>query len=55
MLVNNAGTTIPKKFEAATLEELDRLIDSRRFHRNAGCVKQMKDGGRIITIGRVRT
>jgi 3-oxoacyl-[acyl-carrier protein] reductase len=27
VLVNNAGTAIPKKFEDATLEELDRLID----------------------------
>jgi 3-oxoacyl-[acyl-carrier protein] reductase len=27
VLVNNAGTAIPKKFEEATLEELDRVID----------------------------
>src|SRR5207249_949232 len=27
ILVNNAGTAIPKKFEEATLEELDRVID----------------------------
>src|SRR6202166_5045196 len=27
VLVNNAGTAIPKKFEDATLEELDRVID----------------------------
>ena len=26
VLVNNAGTAIPKKFEEATLEELDRVI-----------------------------
>jgi hypothetical protein len=25
--VNNAGTAIPKAFEDATLEELDRVID----------------------------
>jgi 3-oxoacyl-[acyl-carrier protein] reductase len=27
VLVNNTGTAIPKKFEEATLEELDRVID----------------------------
>ncbi len=27
VLVNNAGTAIPKRFEKTTLEELDRLID----------------------------
>src|SRR3981081_3601631 len=27
VLVNNAGTAIPKKFEDATLEESDRVID----------------------------
>src|SRR6266853_3828832 len=27
VLVNNAGTAIPKPFEETTLEELDRLID----------------------------
>jgi len=27
ILVNNAGTAIPKKFEEATLEEMDRVID----------------------------
>src|SRR4029434_10925805 len=27
VLVNNAGTAIPKTFEQTTLEELDRLID----------------------------
>jgi 3-oxoacyl-[acyl-carrier protein] reductase len=27
VLVNNAGTAIPKPFEAATLEEMDRVID----------------------------
>src|SRR6201993_5466471 len=27
VLVNNAGTAIPKKFEEATLEEMDRVID----------------------------
>src|ERR1700676_5092825 len=27
VLVNNAGTAIPKPFEEATLEEMDRVID----------------------------
>src|SRR5437879_5004051 len=27
VLVNNAGTAIPKTFEETTLEEMDRLID----------------------------
>src|SRR5882724_7563200 len=27
VLVNNAGTAIPKPFEEATLEEMDRIID----------------------------
>src|SRR5882724_5084116 len=27
VLVNNAGTAIPKTFEEATLEEMDRVID----------------------------
>src|SRR6201981_3720637 len=27
VLVNNAGMAIPKRFEEATLEELDRVID----------------------------
>jgi len=54
ILVNNAGTAIPKKFEDATLEELDRLIDLNvrgTFIATHAALKQMKDGGRIITIG----
>src|SRR5258706_13315600 len=27
VLVNNAGTAIPKSFEEATLEEMDRVLD----------------------------
>jgi 3-oxoacyl-[acyl-carrier protein] reductase len=54
VLVNNAGTAIPKRFEEATLEELDRLIDLNirgTFIATHAALKQMKDGGRIITIG----
>ena len=54
VLVNNAGTAIPKKFEEATLEELDTLIDLNirgTFIATHAALKQMKDGGRIIMIG----
>ncbi|MGD0988823.1 MAG: 3-oxoacyl-ACP reductase family protein [Candidatus Sulfotelmatobacter sp.] len=54
VLVNNAGTAIPKKFEEATLEELDRLIDLNirgTFIATQAALKQMKNGGRIIMIG----
>jgi 3-oxoacyl-[acyl-carrier protein] reductase len=54
ILVNNAGTAIPKKFEEATLEELDRIIDLNIrgvFIATHAALKQMKNGGRVITIG----
>jgi 3-oxoacyl-[acyl-carrier protein] reductase len=54
VLVNNAGTAIPKKFEEATLEELDRVIDINIrgvFIATQAALKQMNNGGRIITIG----
>jgi 3-oxoacyl-[acyl-carrier protein] reductase len=54
VLVNNAGTAIPKKFEEATLEELDILVDLNlrgTFIATHAALKQMKDGGRIIMIG----
>src|SRR5437016_11961398 len=54
VLVNNAGTAIPKKFEEATLEELDRLIDINirgTFVATQAALKHMEDGGRIIMIG----
>jgi 3-oxoacyl-[acyl-carrier protein] reductase len=54
ILVNNAGTAIPKKFEEATLEELDRLIDLNirgMFIATQAALKRMKSGGRIIMIG----
>jgi 3-oxoacyl-[acyl-carrier protein] reductase len=54
VLVNNAGTAIPKKFEETTLEELDRLIDINVrgvFVATQAALKHMKDGGRIIMIG----
>ena len=54
VLVNNAGTAIPKKFEETTLEELDRMIDINirgAFVATQAALKHMKDGGRIIMIG----
>ena len=54
VLVNNAGTAIPKPFEETTLEELDRVIDINMrgtFVATQAALKHMKDGGRIIMIG----
>jgi 3-oxoacyl-[acyl-carrier protein] reductase len=54
VLVNNAGTAIPKKFEEATLEELDRVININLrgvFITTQAALKHMNNGGRIITIG----
>jgi 3-oxoacyl-[acyl-carrier protein] reductase len=54
LLVNNAGTAIPKKFEETTLEEMDRMIDINirgAFVATQAALKHMKDGGRIIMIG----
>jgi 3-oxoacyl-[acyl-carrier protein] reductase len=54
VLVNNAGTAIPKTFEEATLEEMDRVIDINVrgvFVATQAALKHLRDGGRIITIG----
>jgi 3-oxoacyl-[acyl-carrier protein] reductase len=54
MLVNNAGTAVPKRFEDTTLEELDRVIDINvrgTFIATQAALKLMKSGGRIIKIG----
>jgi 3-oxoacyl-[acyl-carrier protein] reductase len=54
VLVNNAGTAIPKTFEEATLEEMDRMIDINVrgvFVATQAALKHMKSGGRIIMIG----
>src|SRR3989454_7085723 len=53
VLVNNAGTAIPKRFEETTLEELDRLIDINvrgTFVATQAALKHMKSGGRNILI-----
>jgi 3-oxoacyl-[acyl-carrier protein] reductase len=54
VLVNNAGTAIPKLFEETTLEEMDRVIDINlrgTLVATQAALKHMQDGGRIITIG----
>jgi 3-oxoacyl-[acyl-carrier protein] reductase len=54
VLVNNAGTAIPKRFEETTLEEIDRMIDINvrgTLAVTQAALKHMKRGGRIIMIG----
>jgi 3-oxoacyl-[acyl-carrier protein] reductase len=54
VLVNNAGTAIPKSFEETTLEEMDRMIDINFrgiLVATQTALKHMNDGGRIIMIG----
>src|SRR5256886_4773114 len=48
VLVNNAGTAIPKTFEETTLEEMDRLIDINvrgTLAATQAALKHMKSGG----------
>src|SRR5258707_1332021 len=54
VLVNNAGTAIPKTFEETTLEEMDRMIDINvrgTLAATQAALKHMKSGGGIILIG----
>jgi 3-oxoacyl-[acyl-carrier protein] reductase len=54
VLVNNAGTAIPKTFEETTIEEMDRVIDINvrgTMATTQAALKHMKSGGRIISIG----
>jgi len=54
VLVNNAGTAIPKTFEETTLEEMDRVLDINVrgvFIATHAALKHMKSGSRIIMIG----
>src|SRR5258708_2135985 len=49
VLVNNAGTAIPKPFEEATLEEMDRVLDINVrgvYVATQAALKHMKSGGR---------
>jgi 3-oxoacyl-[acyl-carrier protein] reductase len=54
VLVNNAGTAIPKAFEETTLEEMDRVLNINVrgvFAATQAALKHMNEGGRIIMIG----
>jgi 3-oxoacyl-[acyl-carrier protein] reductase len=54
VLVNNAGTVIPKTVEETTLEEFDHVfaVNVRGvFVATQAALKHMKTGGRIIMIG----
>jgi 3-oxoacyl-[acyl-carrier protein] reductase len=54
VLVNNAGTAFPKKFEEATLEELDHVININirgTMVATHAALKHMNNDGRIIMIG----
>lgn len=54
VLVNNAGTAIPKPFEETTLDEMNRMIDINLrgvLAATHAALKHIPDGGRIISIG----
>jgi len=54
VLVNNAGTAIPKPFEESALEEMDRVIAiniAAYSSPTQAALKHMKSGARIIMIG----
>lgn len=54
VLVNNAGTAIPKKFEETSLEELDQVINLNIrgvFIATQAALKHMNNNGRIVSIG----
>jgi 3-oxoacyl-[acyl-carrier protein] reductase len=54
VLVNNAGTAIPKPFEETSLEEMDQVINLNLrgvFIATHAALKHMRNGGRIISIG----
>jgi len=54
VLVNNAGTAIPKPFEETSLAEMDQVIDLNLrgvFIATQAALKHLGAGGRIINIG----
>ena len=54
VLVNNAGTAIPKPFEETTLAEMDQVISINLrgvFIATQAALKHLREGGRIINIG----
>jgi 3-oxoacyl-[acyl-carrier protein] reductase len=54
VLVNNAGTAIPKTFEETSIEEMDRVININlrgALAATQAAIKHMKSGARVIMIG----
>jgi 3-oxoacyl-[acyl-carrier protein] reductase len=54
VLVNNAGTAIPKSFEETTIEDMDRVITLNfrgAMVATQAALRHMQSGGRIIMIG----
>ena len=54
IIVNNAGTAIPKPFEETTLDDIDHMINLNLrgvFIATQAALKHLTKGGRIITIG----
>jgi 3-oxoacyl-[acyl-carrier protein] reductase len=54
VLVNNAGTAIPSKFEDASLDDLDRMININirgMLLATHAALKHIQKNGRIINIG----
>ncbi|HEY1857137.1 3-oxoacyl-ACP reductase family protein [Acidocella sp.] len=54
VLVNNAGTAIPKLFEETTPDDIDTMIGINVrgvFIATQAALKHLQDGGRIINIG----
>ena len=54
VLVNNAGTAIPKPFAETTLEEMNRVIDINVravLVATQAALRHMPDGARVISIG----
>jgi 3-oxoacyl-[acyl-carrier protein] reductase len=54
VLVNNAGTAIPKMFEETSIEEMDQVLNLNIrgvFVATQAALRHLKKGGRIITIG----
>jgi 3-oxoacyl-[acyl-carrier protein] reductase len=54
VLVNNAGTAVPKPFEETTLEELDSLFNLNvrgALVATQAALKHIQSGGRVIMIG----
>jgi len=54
VLVTNAGSAFPNRFEDATIDEIDRVIDLNirgTMYAAHAALKHMKEGGRVVTIG----